>query len=347
MEQQALERLSELYQQGWGLKKLSRELDIPVSTIRRHLLRAGCYQGAARASGERETSEQSIYFSITTSKEEVTRSAEIPPLGEWTCRGDVAVRKDDAGWIVSLGAGFDASLVSPPLEGEWTGKGIEVCADMRLISPPFGSLCLGVRDENMLQGDEGSCLLQAGFVPSRYFIKHVCGASPVLYLKGNSYSATTAHISNVLVREISTMGLKPIPLPVEEKKKLEIGERIDLAHSWQSDGADISLCSWSAGAVEIIFRALTSTVYAQLPPETLNREIKLVLTMRSLSGSFSLEAVLGDDAGKTAQDGFINRKPCTWELERNMEENGHVRILGKTYGRERIILEESFVKLVA
>lgn len=298
----------------------------------------------------RETGEQLIGFSVS-GEEEVTRTAEklnLPPLEQWACRGDVAVRKDDAGWIVSLGAGFDAALVSLPLEGEWSGKGIELAVDLRLVSPFSGSLCLGVRDENMPYGSEGHCLLQSNLTPCTWHIRHLGSTSPVIYLKGNSYSATTTHIANVLVREISTMGLKPIPLPVEEKKKLERGERIDLTPLWQADGADIFPCPWSAGALEISFSHLIGGVYAQLLAETSDRKTKLTLKMRSLSGSFPLSAILGDDEGKTVEEGPIKRvSPCTWELERDIGGGGYVRLSCRTYGRETLLLEEGYCEVLA
>jgi hypothetical protein len=106
-------------------------------------------------------------------------------------------------------------------------------------------------------------------------------------------------------------------------------------------------CSWSPGALEVDFSNLLSSVYAPLISETAGRKIKLALKMRSLSGPFSLEVALGDDTGKATQEGLISRPPCTWELERNMEKNGYVRILGKTYGREKIVLEESFIEVLA
>lgn len=340
------ERIRELYQGGLGVKAIARELDLSRSMVRRRLISMGIYEGAGRASHkEEETTEQVFSFSIT-SNEEVIRAAEnldFPDLTLWTPRGDVSIVRNGDGWLIKLGAGFDAELCSPAMQGEWSGKGIEFSADLRLVSPAFGSLAMGIRDEGNPLGTEGVCFLTGGFVPGHYHLKSLCQTNPVLYLKADNYQAIVVHVSSLALREISTVGLKPVVLP--EKKKLETGERIDL--SWQGNGVDIFPCPWSPGALEIDFLNLLSTIYAPLIPETAGRKIKLTLKLRSLSGSLSLEVALGDDTGKATQQNLINREPCTWELERNVGKNGYVRILGRTYGREKTILEESFIEVVA
>lgn len=326
-----------------GLRVISKLTGVPMPTIRRHLIKAGCYRGAAHAGHKEEAPSEGEEFAPPP--EQGTVENPIPPLEQWSPRGDVSVKRDGEGWVVNLGSGFSAELCSPAVQGEWTGRGIELAANFRLVRPAFSTVCLGVRDEVAPYGDEGSCSLQNAFVPSRFHIKHLCQSAPVLYFKNNNYQAIAVHVSGLTVKEIPLTGLKPILLPIEEKKKLKTGERIDL--TWQGDGADLFLCAWSAGALEIIFSNLTSSIYAPLPPETLNRKIKLTLKMRSPAGSFSLSAILGDDEGKTVQEGVTNRSPCTWELARDVGKNGYVRISGKTYGREKIILDESFIEVLA
>lgn len=339
------DRIVELYQSGKGIKLISKELDLSPSLVRRTLLKQGVYQGAARAREARETTEQLLCLSVS-SLETVTMAAEklnLPDLERWTCRGDLAVRKDNDGWIVSLGGGFLNELVSPPLEGEWAKKGIELSADLRLISPSFGSLAMGIKEEGAPFGDEGSCLLQNAFVPSRFHIKHLCLAPPVLYFKGNSYNAITAVVSGLTVCETASVGLKPVIIP--EERRLEAGEKILLTPLWRTDGSTIKPAPWSTAAMLVEF-AGSGNLYAALPREAAGHRVCLTVELRSLAGSPEMEIILGDDGDSERLTTKVKCDPTTYRLECVLGRNGYTRISCKEHSRKEVLLESAEIEII-
>lgn len=268
-----------------GLRAISKITGIPAATIRRRLIKAGYYRGAA--SGGREIVKETISVSVTGGE----REPAFPDLTLWTARGNVSVVRDGGGWLVLLGGDFSSELTSPPLEEGWSGKGIEPACDLRLIAPAFGSLILGVRDAGTPFGSEANCILQSGIIPARWHVRHLCQSTPVVFFKANTYQRTVVHISSVSARKINGAGLKPVPLPAE-KNRLKTGARFNLMDKWQAEGCRCRPVY--PHGLEIDFKGLSS-LYADLPFELWEREICFVMEMMSYSRIAQIEMVVGDD----------------------------------------------------
>jgi len=333
MNNEQLTQIRRLYQDDRkGLRVISRLTGVPAATVRRYLIKAGCYRESARVNATQKEEEPASLL-----EQETTESLPALDLARWEAKG-VSVECVDHGWLLNLGSGFANELVSPPLGEGWSGKGIEFSVGVL----GSGALRFGVKDVGFPYGSEGVCFLQGGYVPSHWHIKHLCQASPVLFFRGNSYQEIVVHVSTLMVKAIPGVGLKPVPLPVEEKR-LEAGTRINLMDKWQADGCR---CKRFPNGLEVEFLAFGS-LYLDLPFEVWEREICFVMEMLSYSSTAQVKMVVGDNKNEERKIISVGREPGKQQLELAVGQKAYARLKNSGYDRFTTFLSDAFCVVIS
>jgi hypothetical protein len=176
-----VEKAVELYQAGCGLKRISALVGMPTNTIKRHLIKMGCYEGVHHRQPEPVA--------------EVVRDPTNPTT--WLTE-EADIRQDGPGcWIFELHGLF--SCCSVPLPTDCIGRVITWAASFSLINPAAGSCEIGLSDQAGC--DTIGVILQRHPVllgSQWHVVRHVRAPEPRLWLKGNQCNPQVIRVSDIL-----------------------------------------------------------------------------------------------------------------------------------------------------